>query len=698
LCLVVGWSWLVSVHAQAQPQPKPSQKRGAEQDRRPDPGVELELIESTERSEDPLGIDDSTGKELDQAAARLPKPKPVVLLPAASQGAALSSIPGVRESAHELNVKLDQGLAFVSLRSVVVSTAKHAAELAYRVPLPNTGVVTRVAVCMVSASLAREQTARVDLPARTPEPRARTDCSEAAPEPHARAGSAATSSRVSATPIEDERGRALSLRISQLAPGGTLELHVAYVAEAKIVGGRVRFRVEPRGYDPNLANTQLHVEAPRLSDLSPGAELTVEPWTALALTASLAAKKSLRADTSASDGRATWSRHFEALPPQPAELRPTWLWIDASPSMEGPARSRVSATLAALLAVLPESTDVRAFVFAARASELGRFRADEAPLVQLSDATLLDLDAATQLSSVIALARRDLLRVRPRVVVLSDGLFDTEPRERAAMLGLSKAGLDTWLVTLGDGEPTLADAFEHVLRVAPLAEAALHDNDLAPLEDALRSIAAKAVRGLVAGEQLSRERAPEVRVPLRAGAHWLAYWTARDREQTRWSTPARVPPPSTSQEAPTLRSRTEATPAIAALPYLDRPAPVALADTGLPKESVLSMLRTQLVPQARACLRVDRKGRGDYAVGLAFHALFAEREIYQARVEGHIDATLRACLEAILPKLRVPAFSGRIRVRYPIHTERVEEPPVIELESATERQLERAFSPAPALP
>jgi hypothetical protein len=137
---------------------------------------------------------------------------------------------------------------------------------------------------------------------------------------------------------------------------------------------------------------------------------------------------------------------------------------------------------------------------------------------------------------------------------------------------------------------------------------------------------------------------------------------------------------------------------IAALPYLDRQAPLVAADTGLPKESVLSMLRTQLVPQARACLRVDRKGRGDYAVGLAFHALFAQREIYQARVEGHIDAPLRDCLEAILPKLRVPAFSGRIRVRYPIHTERAEEPPVVELEADTERQLERAFSPAPALP
>lgn len=678
LCLVVGWSWLVPVSALAEPQPKPSPKGGAEQDRRPDPGSDLELIESTERSEDPLGLDDSTGKELDQAAARLPKPKPVVVLPSASQGAALSSIAGVREREHELRVRLDQGLAFVTLRSEVVSSAKHAAELAYRVPLPRTAVVTRVAACVVPPRTRAQATASA------------AECSEAAPEPHARSTGAPALTSVSAAPIEDERGRALSLQVSRVAPGGTLELHVTYVAEAKVVGGRVRFRVEPRGYDPNLASTTLQVEAPRLSDLAPGAELTVEAWTPLTLVASLPAKKALRADTTVSDGLARWSRQFEAQPPQPAELRPTWLWIDASPSMEGPARSRVSATLAALLAVLPESTDVRAFVFAARASELGHFRADEAPLVQLSDATLLDLDASTQLSSVIALARRDLLRVRPRVVVLSDGMFDTAPRERAALAGLSAAGIDTWLVALGDGEPTLADAFKHVVHAAPLAEAALHDNDLAPLEDALRSVAAKTVRGLSAGEQRSRERASSARVPLRAGAHWLAFWTARGRERTRWSTSPQATPSSPSSVAPV--------PVIAAMPYLDRAAPVVAADTGLPKESVLSMLRTQLVPQARACLRVDRKGRGDYAVGLAFHALFAQREIYQARVEGHIDPPLRACLEALLPRLRVPAFSGRIRVRYPIHTERTEEAPVVELEADTARQLERAFSPAPALP
>jgi hypothetical protein len=119
------------------------------------------------------------------------------------------------------------------------------------------------------------------------------------------------------------------------------------------------------------------------------------------------------------------------------------------------------------------------------------------------------------------------------------------------------------------------------------------------------------------------------------------------------------------------------------------------ADTGMPKESVLSMLRSQLVPRARACLRTDRRGRADYAVALTFHALFAQREVFESRVEGNVPAALRGCLDALLPGLTVPAFSGRIRVRYPIHTEREALPPVIELEPEVAEQLERTFG-APA--
>jgi hypothetical protein len=631
----------------------------------PDPGRDLELIESTERSEDPLGLDESTGKELDRAASRIPKAKPVVILPSASRGAALSSIAGVRESAHAVTVRLEQGLAFVKLRLSFVSTAKHAAEIAYRLPLPTSAVVTRLARCEKLVCHA----ARPML----------DEATEARAHGHE---SPQKQASIVATPIVDGQGRALALRLVPIAAQGVLSVEVEYVAEAPWRDGRARFRLEPRGYDPNLAPTVLHVEAPRMTGLKPAGEQQADAWTALEVSASLPdAAPPLVQNTSAPCGAGRCTRRFSALARAAPTLRPTWLFIDASPSMEGPARSRMSSVLAALLTVLPEATDVRALAFAARASELGRFSAGTAPLLQLSDATMLDLDAATLPSAALSLTRAEVARQKPRIVVLSDGLFDTSAREREALASARRQGAETWLLLLGEPPARLAETFSHVVELAALSDSVAHAEDLSALEDALRVVAAKGRSdGQRAGAQRVLERRPARPWVLSADSHWLSYWMRRDGIE------------------PSFRTAPSDSAFIAALPYESVAPPAPVADTGLPKESVLSMLRTQLVPQARACLRTDRKGRADYAVGLAFHALFAQREVYEGRVEGSVPRALRACLEAILPRLRVPAFSGGIRIRYPIYTEREAEPPVIELEPELGKQLERAFSPARALP
>src|SRR5690606_15688207 len=60
---------------------------------------ELEVIESTERNEDPLGLDPSTGSGLDQAAAALPR-APALPPPAPVRGAAFSALGQVREESH----------------------------------------------------------------------------------------------------------------------------------------------------------------------------------------------------------------------------------------------------------------------------------------------------------------------------------------------------------------------------------------------------------------------------------------------------------------------------------------------------------------------------------------------------------------------------------------------------------------------
>jgi len=65
--------------------------------------------------------------------------------------------------------------------------------------------------------------------------------------------------------------------------------------------------------------------------------------------------------------------------------------------------------------------------------------------------------------------------------------------------------------------------------------------------------------------------------------------------------------------------------------------------------------------------------------------------VYDARVLGALPRPLSACLDALLPTLRVPSFSGRVRVRYPIHTERELVPEAVELSGAELGQLELAL-------
>jgi hypothetical protein len=533
----------------------------------PDPGRELEMIETTERGEDPLGIDDST-RTLSQVV--VPKPKEV--LPTAQQGAALSAISGVREQKHTLGVVLDHGLATVTVRMTFVSTAKYPAEIAYRLPLPPGAVVSKL------------------------------------------------SPEVEAIPIDDQRGHALALRMGPITR--ELNVELTYVAEAPLHGGRARLRLQGRGYDPNLAPTELTLTSKTLELDEAGA--TFDPWLPIEVTGKLTKR-----DVS-SERIGNCLRRYQAEPLGAPLVRPTYLYIDASPSMEGPARSRLTPALAALLAVMPESTPLRAFAFGSRAEELGRYEAGDAPLIQLTDAAMRDLGAATKLSAIDA---------RARVIVLSDGLFDDT----------RKLGPDSWLVQLGDGGTSTS--FAHTLNVSAEAEAALH-GDLGALEDRLRALVSNQT-----GEQRVTGRCLVARSFTRAPIQ-----------------------------------------AIAAIPYRDVPPPPPPAYTGMPKESVLSMLRTQLVPQARACLRSDRKGRADYAVALTFHAVFAQREIYEPRITGSIPAALRQCLNELLPRLRVPAFTGRIRVRYPIFTEREPVEPAIELEPETSQKLERAFGAAKALP
>lgn len=624
---------------------------------RPDSTRELQLIESTERSEDPLGLDESTGRELERAAARIRPTVSRPTLPAPLRGATLSSIPGVKETAHALDVELRQGAAHVRARMAFRSSARHPAELAYRFPLPPGAIVTRVIACIEARCASATPN---DAGARYLAARARSGGGELPV--------------LSAEPIDDGDGSALALRVAPVQSERELAIELEYVAEAPIRGGRARFRLPARGYDPNLAPTRLRTYTRELVELTPADELTYDAWSAQEISAVLGAR-ALRSESHGSCGGVRCTLRYEAAPLATPVLRATWLLLDASPSMEGPARGRAQGALAALLAVLPEATSVRAFAFAARAEQVGLFRAGDAPLPALADALSRDLDGATHLAPV--LLRPELARERPRIVVISDGVFDASASESEAQRRARSLGAELVLVQVGDGPARVR--IGRTIDAAAEAEQTLHGAPLEPLMDALRQVTQREAKpGLTAGEQRVTTLAPKRNFGCASGDSVCFRIAARN---VRW-----------------LADEGQGAGAIAALAYESSAREPPQSLTGMPAESVLSMLRTQLVPQARACLRSDRKGRGDYAVELTFHALFAQREAYEVRISGDIPKPLRGCLEALVPKLKVPLFTGRIRVKYPIHTEREPPPPVIELEPELDRTLERAFSGPHALP
>ena len=349
--------------------------------------------------------------------------------------------------------------------------------------------------------------------------------------------------------------------------------------------------------------------------------------------------------------------------------------------MEGVARSRVPAVLTALLAQLPDDTRVRAFAFAANAQDLGSWPAIEVPLSKLDDALLSERGAATRLTSVLTRYHDELARKRPRVIVISDGLLDPSSREQLAMERARRAGAELSLIALADTEPNprSSQSFRDsggVLHITDLADRALSRGELDPLIERVTAVLSPFSTGrLRAGESAVVERRSKARAEARDGGDWLPAWLLRhDASPVLLAAPA------------------QASVAISAPAYADVPAPAPREATGMPKESVLDLLRTQLVPKARACLRGDRKGRADYAVGLAFRFLIAGREVLDASIDGQVPMALRDCLLEVLPQLRLPWFTGNLRVRYPIHTEREPEPPVIELEPDVARNVDRVIA------
>jgi Mg-chelatase subunit ChlD len=599
----------------------------------PDP--DLRLIESTERNEDPLGLDEATGKGLEEAAQALPKPTGPAL-PVAEHGQVMSAIPGVTERTHAVHVRLAQGLAFVEIELTFENRTPHAAQLAYRLAVPDDATPLSLDVCA-------------------------SDCAE--PSTDRKAQVTATLTR-----IRDARGSAFALLASRALGGVTMR--VKYVAQAPVIGGRVLWSYPARGFDPRIAPALVHAEASHMQ-LATEARTSVDAWRDHVLEARVVATlQETRARAVCGSERI--QRAFRAAAQRDASVRPTWLVLDASPSMEGPARSRAPIALAGLLAALPESTPLTVFAFGASVTRAGSFLAGAAELAKIGELLYAPHGSASKLSKVLDSSGDVLRSEKPRIVVLSDGQLEASQGERESLERARRRGAELWLIDLSDQafDARVYDSFARngeILSVARLADQALSSSSLDRLTDALSTITARPVApGLRAGSQHVEERRWPARgsnaKPASLDDEWLCALAAEH------ASPA------------TLHAgRDTLPPAIAALPY-EAVAPSAPpVETGMPKQSVLNLLRTQLVPRSRACLRSDRKGRGDYAVGLTFRMTLARREIADAQILGEVPPALKSCLLDILDSLQLPWFSGRLLVNYPIHTEREPDPPTIEL-------------------
>jgi hypothetical protein len=588
----------------------------------PDISHELKLFESTEATLDPLGLDPAVGSQLDEAAARLTKP--AAPPPPLRQGVTLTAIHPVTERAHQLALRWEAGLMHGSARIELGSDSPLAASIAYRYPLPEGARLSALSISGPSAGW------------------------------------------VDAARIHDARGEALAIEAGPVAKGTPLVLTLEYVAPAPIHGGELHFTLPARGEDPGLAPLELTLTTPPALRLTTERGGAVDDRLPLPLRGMLEAP--LHTEQKATCGARSCTRSYTASPHRAAATRPTWLWLDASPSMEGRARNRTDRMLAALLGSLPDDTLLSPTLFAAHGRSLPAQRVAAADLRALSDALLEDVGAASRLHGLVQRALPELRRTRPRLLVVSDGKLDPGDDAPRALALAAAQGADVWFVDVGGAAPELP----HAVSRLSLADADTLD-DVA-LTARVRVLVAARSGGKASGEEHVAVRAPSA---LRASSDgpWLRSWLAADEllPATRGTPPA------------------QRTPTLAAPRYQSAPPPAPVAYTGMPKESVLSMLRTQLVPRARACLRSDRRGRADYAVRLTFEAEFAEREVYDTRVVGDVPRALSQCLLALLPELRVPAFTGRVRVRYPIYTEREEVPEAVELPAHVLGSVDRAL-------
>jgi hypothetical protein len=413
-----------------------------------------DILPQTNDPNDPIGIDREAATLGTAAVSGKRKPirtdtatfgpEPPVF--SARIGEVLSAVPSLREKTHRVRVELSAGLANVACELEFENSGAAPAELVYRLAVPDDAAPSALEVCgahgcrsgSIDATGYRLDAYDDAVQARGPKP------AEALPVADARK-------------VRDSRGSALLIRAAPVSHNELLRVHVSYLAAAVQHGGMVRFSLPARGMDPRIAPLDLSAHAANLVDLRADglaigdAALHAEAWSSVELTGRAADGGIVSEVWRATCGNANCLRAYVAAAPTSPAPVDMVLAIDASPSTEGSARSRLLTVIAAILARAPQGSRVRALRFASRAVPLLAERKEPRELAlnvfspvafeaELGAATRFE--AAWQLIESWGLAKSKLKKL---VVIVGDGGITTGPArpfEAARRAGIEVAVLN----------------------------------------------------------------------------------------------------------------------------------------------------------------------------------------------------------------------------------------------------------------
>lgn len=361
-------------------------------------------------------------------------------------GEVVTAVPAMRETAHRIKVNFDHGLATVQVDLHFTSASKKPAEVRYRLAVPKDAGLGSLKVCNPNGC-------RAGIVDRPPELSLYDDALLAR-------GPIPVLPIAHASFQQDPRGSAIIVRAAPIAKGVELTVHISYLVETSYHDGVTRLHLPARGMDPRAAASVLETTTFSDNTVLEGASLMRDAWVPVEIKLKLPRKKELSAYVwrfGCAKQRCTRVR-VSAAPQPKASFQELLLFIDASPSMIGPARSRIASALAVLLANVPSGTRVSALAFAARVKHVieSPVTVQEVSLEPLINAAIgSELGSATRVESAWKLVKPRLMKLsrsktgRRTIIIIGDGGL-TEPNGVNPFIEAKRAGVEISLLNLSD--------------------------------------------------------------------------------------------------------------------------------------------------------------------------------------------------------------------------------------------------------